>query len=72
MIFKIKVGNGILEKKTDPGFIGERIKVMTNAYSMTMYQIPVYRYDVTISGYHKNGKLVEFTKRAKDEYNFYL
>lgn len=52
-----------------PGTQGKKLVLATNIYGVKMNQMPVFRYDLTISGIPKNerARIAEFTKRSKDE-----
>uniref|UniRef100_A0A1I8BDY6 Piwi domain-containing protein n=1 Tax=Meloidogyne hapla TaxID=6305 RepID=A0A1I8BDY6_MELHA len=65
----LEVGDPHMESKTEPGEVGEKIRVLTNVYGVKMDEKTVYRYDITISAVpkKKGPARIEFTKRTKDD-----
>ncbi|KAI1729818.1 piwi domain-containing protein [Ditylenchus destructor] len=66
----IAVGDPRIEEQKPPGTYGVPLKVVSNVYGVKMAQLPVYRYDITVSalfGGRREGKKIEFTKRSKED-----
>ncbi|KAI1717288.1 piwi domain-containing protein [Ditylenchus destructor] len=66
----IAVGDPHIEEQKPPGTSGAQLKVISNVYGVKMANVPVFRYDITISalfGGRREGKRIEFTKRSKED-----
>lgn len=51
-----------------PGKIGEPIKLSTNLFGVSVKTpMPVFQYDVTISGFLPNNKEIFFAKKSPQE-----